>query len=108
MLVLGVVVGGIIGYSSSLAFKGKPAPPEFNIEAEGFRNITFVDNKINVEVVTRIDAENVKVEKNVQMPLGGFLKSFGAMEQLMNKLIENGVVDRNSGSNESTEEPAGE
>jgi len=94
--ILGVVIG--VGYMISV---DKP-----NIQAEGFRDITYADNHFNLGVVKRIDADNVEVVKNIQVPADGFLKSYSAMQQLVNKLVEEGVlVQGPSAADASSETP---
>ena len=105
MLVVGTVLGIVIGY---VTFSTKPAPPEFNIEAEGFRDVGYADGKFNINIVKRVDDDTVDIVKNIQFPADGFLKGYSALKQLVNKLVDEGVLaptaDSDNASNATTEE----
>ena len=93
MLVVGTILGIVIGY---VTFSAKPAPPEFNIEAEGFRNIGYEDGKFNIEIVKRVDDDTVDVFKKLQLPVEGFTKGLSAMDLLVDDLVERGVLEKSS------------
>ncbi len=107
MLIVGTILGIVIGY---VTFSAKPKPPEFNIQAEGFRKITFDPklSKFNIEVLKRVDADNLEVSKNIQVPAEGFLKGYSAMDQLVKKMVADGKlapgVDAGNSSNALIEE----
>ena len=90
MLIVGTILGIAIGYVTF----SKPAAPENIIQAEGFRNIEYKNKKVDIEITKRIDADNVEIIKNIQMPVEGFAKGYSAMEQLVNRLVEDGVLGR--------------
>ena len=91
MLIVGTILGIVIGY---VTFSTKPAAPENIIQAEGFRNIELNGKKVDIEITKRIDADNLEIIKNIQMPIEGFAKGYSAMEQLVNRLVEDGVLGR--------------
>ena len=91
MLIVGTILGIVIGY---VTFSTKPTPPEFNIQAEGFGKINFnnKEQNFNIEIVQRVDADNLKVVKNIQMPVNGFAKSHKGMGYMIDDLIARGVL----------------
>lgn len=90
MLVVGTILGIVIGY---VTFSAKPMPPEeANIQAEGFRNINYTDGNFNIDIVERVDADNVEVKKNIQVPAAGFLKSYQVIGALIDRLVDDGVL----------------
>ena len=91
MLFIGAILGIVIGY---VMFSEKP---EFNIQAEGFRKINYENKEFNFEVVKRIDADNVEVVKKIHVPASGFLKGYSAIQQLVDKLVEQGVLAKSPG-----------
>ena len=101
MLIVGTILGVVIGY---VTFSAKPIPPEFNIEAEGFRNIGYADGKFNIDLVKRVDADTVDIVKNIQIPAEGFLKGYSALGQLVDKLVDEGVLASNNDSDAPTQE----
>jgi len=88
MLIVGTILGIVIGY---VTFSAKP---EYNIEAEGFRNINFKikEKKFNIDITQRIDADNVEIVKNIQLPVDGFVKGYHAMGKLFDELVAQGVL----------------
>ena len=105
MLIVGTILGVVIGY---VTFSTKSAPPEYNIEAEGFRNVSYADGKFNIDIVKRIDADNVDVVKNIQFPAAGFLKGYSALKQLVNKLVDDGVLAPTSETDDANDTPSQE
>ena len=98
MLFIGIIVGIVIGY-------GYVTFLNVNIEAEGFRDVGYADKKFNISIVKRVDADNVKVIKNVQFPAEGFLKSYTALERLIGKLKADGVIGRPSDATAPSDDP---
>ena len=101
MLVVGTILGIVIGY---VTFSADPAPPEFNIEAEGFRDITFADGKFNIEIVKRVDTDTVDIVKNIRVPAAGFMKGHSASQELIKTLKEKGVLVPTNASETTTQE----
>ena len=97
MLVVGTIFGVVIGY---VTFSPKP---EFLIEAEGFRGISFKDDKVSLEIVKRVDADTVDVFKTIQMPIQGFIKGHGASKDLINTLVDKGVLAPTSDAADTSE-----
>ena len=100
MLVVGAVLGIGIGY---VTFSSKPAEPEHIIQAERFHKIDMVGNMVDITVVKRIDADNLEIIKNIQMPIEGFAKSYTAMESLAKTLIQKGILAPTSEANSPQE-----
>ena len=101
MLVVGTILGVVIGY---VVFAAKSAP-EVTIEAEGFRNLTYsaADEKFDIEIVKRVDGK-LDVNQKLRLPIDGFTTGISAMEQLLNDLVERGVLGPSSdaSSNDSS------
>ena len=64
--------------------------------ADNIGQISFVGGMVRFDYVSlQPDVEGAEanqVVKRVVMPLAGFLNAFGAMQQLVNKLLEAGVL----------------
>ena len=88
MLVVGTILGIVIGY---VTFSSKPAPPEFNIEADGFL-IKYTNGKVNYEIYNRIDGDNVEVFKKIQVPVESFVKVDEDSKKVIDDLISQGVL----------------
>jgi hypothetical protein len=85
--------------------------------ADGMGEITLTGGMVRIDFVC-LSAENkdkdgrpvLELRQRVVMPPDGFLRSYSAMEDLMQKLIKAGVVKQRPGGNESaaaTNQPAG-
>lgn len=76
------------------------------IFVDGMDNISLNNGliRMNFSNETGKDSE-VENTNELIMPPGAFLKAFGAMEDLVNKLIADGVISRN-GKNEAAKAPA--
>ena len=68
--------------------------PEYFIEAEGFRNVSFNPSKkqFNIDITRRIDANNVEIVKNIQLPISGFVSGKNAMKDLLDDLVSKGIL----------------
>ena len=73
--------------------------------ADGMGEITLSGGMVRIDLVclsaTKKDAQNrpeLELRQRVVMPPDGFLRSFSAMEDLMKKLIEAGVVKQREAS----------
>ena len=88
MLIVGTLLGIGIGY---VTFSAKP---EYIIQAEGFGKLNFSrkEKKFDIEILERIDADNLKSVKKIVLPIKGFQTGYSVMEQLFDKLIEDGVL----------------
>ena len=64
--------------------------------ADGFRNITFDDGKFKLELVSRVDDSTLEISKILEIPTEGFLRGYSAMEQLVDRLIADGVFKATS------------
>jgi hypothetical protein len=62
--------------------------------ADGFRNITFDEGKFKLELVSRIDPSTIEITKTLEIPTEGFLRGYSAMEQLVDRLIADGVFKK--------------
>ena len=89
MLLVGIILGFVIGY---VTLSTKRSPPEFNIQAQGFRNVGYANEKFNVDIVKRVDSGKLEIIQNIQFPAEGFLKGFSALKQLVEKLENDGVL----------------
>ena len=91
MLLAGTILGIGIGY---VMFTNKPTEPEYFIQAEGFGKLNFShkEKKFNIEILERIDADNLKIVKKIVLPINGFQTGYSAMEQLFEKLVDDGVL----------------
>ena len=89
MIIVGAILGIAIGY---LTFSTEPAASENIIQAERFHKIDMVGNMVDITVVKRIDADNLEIIKNIQMPLDGFAKSYTAMDSLAKTLVKQGIL----------------
>ena len=89
-LVIGLILGALAGYLIS----SNAAQPNHQIVAEGFHNTSFVDGNFEIELVSRIDKDNVKVCNNISMPTAGFPKSFSGMENVVARLVNDGIILR--------------
>ena len=109
MLIVGTILGVVIGY---VVFAAKSAP-EVTIEAEGFRNLTYsaADEKFDIEIVKRVDGK-LDVNQKLRLPIDGFTTGISAMEQLLNDLVERGVLgpssDASSNDSSSDDPPSDE
>jgi len=101
LFLIGLFVGigcTILGMS---VWQARPQTPESRVLlADGFRNITFQNGKFNIELVTRIDESTIEIDKVLEVPQEGFLKGYSAIEQLVDKLIEDGLVKDNTHESE--------
>ena len=88
MLVVGTILGIVIGY---VTFSAKPAPPDFNLEADGFL-VKYENGKVNYEIFKRIDGDNVEVFKKIQLPVEGFVKVDADSKDVIDDLISKGVL----------------
>ena len=61
------------------------------LSAAGFRNITFDEGKFKLELVSRVDDSTIEVFKTLEVPTDGFLRGYSAMEQLVDRLIADGI-----------------
>ena len=61
------------------------------LSADGFRNITFDEGKFKLELVSRVDDSTIEVSKTLEVPTDGFLRGYSAMEQLVDRLIADGI-----------------
>ena len=104
MLVVGTILGIVIGY---VTFPSKPAPSEFNIEADGFL-VKYADGKVNYEIFKRIDGENVEVFKKIILPVEGFVKVDEYSKEVIDDLVSQGILkptsDNAETDNSSTDE----
>ena len=89
MLIVGTILGIVIGY---VTFSAKPTAPENVIQAERFHKISMTGNLVDITVIKRIDADNLEVIKNIQMPVDGFAKSYTAMDSLAKTLVKQGIL----------------
>ena len=88
------VAGTLIGMS---VWKTQPQVSEERIlSADGFRNITFHEDKFKLELVSRVDDSTIEISKTLEVPTDGFLRGYSAMEQLVDKLIEDGVFKKSA------------
>ena len=88
MLIVGTILGIGIGY---VTFSTKP---EYFIQAEGFGKLNFnrKEKKFDIEILQRVDADNLKIVKKIVLPINGFQTGYSAMEQLFEKLVDDGVL----------------
>ena len=111
MLLVGTILGIAIGYitfstgetttnleagettTKPEAAEASPKP-EYFIEAEGFRNVSFNPSKkqFNIDITRRIDANNVEIVKNIQLPISGFVSGKNAMKDLLDDLVSKGIL----------------
>ena len=91
MLIVGTILGIAIGY---VTFSTGETTPEYFIEAEGFRNVSFNPSKkqFNIDITRRIDANNVEIVKNIQLPISGFVSGKNAMKDLLDDLVSKGIL----------------
>ena len=107
MLVVGTILGIVIGY---VTFSAKPAASEetaeqeYLIEAEGFRNINYENEKFDIEIVKRVDEDNLEVVKTIRLPVKGFTDGRSAMDQLIQRLVEEGILKESDNSDTPAEE----
>ena len=74
------------------------------IYADGIGQIHFAGNMVRYDFVTLQPEEDGKAptpQSNVRiiMPPQGFLAAFNSMQQLIDKLVEAGVLQKNEGAN---------
>ena len=88
MLIVGTILGIGIGY---VTFSTKP---EYFIQAEGFGKLKFnrKEKKFDIEILQRVDADNLKSVKKIVLPINGFQTGYSAMEQLFDRLVDDGVL----------------
>ena len=88
MLIVGTILGIGIGY---VTFSTKP---EYFIQAEGFGKLNFnrKEKKFDIEILQRVDADNLKSVKKIVLPINGFQTGYSAMEQLFDRLVDDGVL----------------
>jgi hypothetical protein len=88
------------------------------IYADGFSNITFVNGMVRIDLASTTSVQNgaagspppVEVHHRVILMPRAFLQSMGMMQDLMNKLMEAGVVRRSDAADTTNlvgEQPAG-
>ena len=102
MLIVGTILGIAIGYVTFSTGETTTKPeaaeaspkPEYFIEAEGFRNVSFNPSKkqFNIDITRRIDANNVEIVKNIQLPISGFVSGKNAMKDLLDDLVSKGIL----------------
>lgn len=67
--------------------------------ADGIGRVDFSGGLVRIELVSLEPAEEgtgrLEVRQRVVMPVDGFLKSLTTMGELVNKLVEAGVLRRN-------------
>lgn len=74
------------------------------IFADGIGEITLVGGMVRIDLVSlsphqKDEKDNPVLEYRgrIVMPPDGFLRSFSAMENLVNQLVEAGVIQKNAG-----------
>lgn len=72
---------------------------------DGIGNIQIAEGVVRLDVLmmTKFDAEKTSAEKvgGLAMSLPAFLRSFNQMNQVVNKMIEQGLLKRNDGALEA-------
>lgn len=70
--------------------------------ADGVGRVDFVSGVVRIELVSLEPAESgqgkMEVRQRIVMPVDGFLHSLNTMGDLVNKLVEAGVLKRNEQS----------
>lgn len=81
--------------------------PQFT---DGIGNITLIDGIVRIDLVElRTGADNKPVPTHsatLAMPLPGFLRAVDQMNQVVNRLVEQGVLTRNAPVRPDAAEPA--
>ena len=110
LFLIGIILG-IAGTLIAFSVQERSGLPKNDhlIFADGFRNITFNNDRFRIELVKRIDESTMEVDRTLEVPTQGFFRGFGAMEQLVERLENDGVIKRNppetSGNSEIVEPP---
>ena len=85
---------------NSISKKGKDYMEKKEIFADGIGQIHFAGNMVRFDFVTlqpEGEGKAPSAESNVRviMPPQGFLAAYNSMQQLINKLLEAGVLQKN-------------
>ncbi|BAE52338.1 hypothetical protein amb3534 [Paramagnetospirillum magneticum AMB-1] len=79
--------------------KGGALPMVSEIFADGVGRVDFVSGVVRIELVSLEPTESgqgkMEVRQRIAMPVDGFLHSLNTMGDLVNKLVEAGVLKRN-------------
>ena len=94
-----VLTGMALGVACTLigmsVWQARPQVSDARIlPADGFRNITFDEGKFKLELVSRVDESTIEISKTLEIPTDGFLRGYSAMEQLVDRLIADGVFKK--------------
>ena len=92
MVLTGMAIGVACTLIGMSVWNTSPRVAEERIlSADGFRNITFHEGKFKLELVSRVDDATIEISKTLEVPTDGFLRGYSAMEQLVDRLIADGV-----------------
>lgn len=92
MILIGMAIGVACTLIGLSVWQTQPRKSEQPVLlADGFRNITFHDEKFHLELVSRVDDSTIEISKTLEVPTEGFLRGYSAMEQLVDRLVADGV-----------------
>ena len=92
---IGVILGiGCTVLAFNVAAEKEERGQEAILFADGFRNINYANGRVTIELVSKVDNDTIEISKTLEVPSEGFFRGYHAMEQLVNKLANDGIISR--------------